>query len=31
MGTSSDPASLPYYLAAFYITNYSKTALPMSI
>ena len=36
MGTSSDPASLPYYLAAFCITNYSKTALakrpiPMSI
>ena len=27
MGTSSDPASLPYYLAAFCITNYSKTAL----
>lgn len=27
MGTSSDPASLPYYLAAFRITNYSKTAL----
>lgn len=27
MGTSSAPASLPYYLAAFCITNYSKTAL----
>lgn len=27
MGTSSDPASLPYYFAAFCITNYSKTAL----
>lgn len=27
IGTSSDPASLPYYLAAFCITNYSKTAL----
>lgn len=27
METSSDPASLPYYLAAFCITNYSKTAL----
>ena len=27
MGTSSDPASLPYHLAAFCITNYSKTAL----
>lgn len=27
MGTSSDPASLPYYLAAFCIINYSKTAL----
>lgn len=27
MGTSSDPASLPYYLAAFCITNYSKTTL----
>ena len=27
MGTSSNPASLPYHLAAFCITNYSKTAL----
>lgn len=27
MGTSSDPASLPYYLAAFCIIDYSKTAL----
>ena len=27
MGTSSDPASLPYYLTAFCIINYSKTAL----
>lgn len=27
MGTSSDPASLPYYLAAFCIISYSKTAL----
>ena len=27
MGTSSGPASLPYHLAAFCITNYSKTAL----